>query len=145
MTTMKRIVLLLLAACLALTACSVTRRVSKASTEDPDPWVGRSTADITQVMGYPNHITEDGKGGSVLVYESAPDYDSPDYDILDPAASSRNRRYACFYVDEVGTCYRVEANRDLPAAPRWDDSENRISFWLDLLVTIPLLTLSLLL
>ena len=145
MTKMKRIVLLLLAACLALTACSVTRKVSKASTEDPAPWVGCSTADITEAMGYPNHITEDGKGGSVLVYESAPDYDSPDYDILDPDASSRNRQYACFFVDEEGICYQVETNYELPAAPQLYYSEDRSSIWFDLLITIPLLTLSLLL
>lgn len=145
MMTMKRIVLLLVAACLALTACSVTRRVSNASTEDPDSWVGSETAVITEVMGYPNHITEDGKGGSVLVYESIPDQDSPDYDILDPDASSRNRNYACFFVDEEGTCYRVEANYDLPAAPQSDYSEDRSSLWIDLLITIPLLALSLLL
>ena len=145
MTTMKRIVLLLLAACLALTACSVTRRVSKASMEDSDPWIGCSTADITQAMGYPNHITEDGKGGSVLVYESAPDSSSPDYDILDPAASLRKRNYACFFVDEEGICYQVETNYDLPAAPRLDYSEERSTLWIDLLITIPLLTLSLLL
>lgn len=142
---MKRIVLLVLAACLLLTACSVTRKVSKASTEDPAPWVGCSTADITEAMGYPNHITEDGKGGSVLVYESAPDYDSPDYDILDPDASSRNRQYACFFVDEEGICYQVETNYDLPAAPQLYYSEDRSSIWFDLLITIPLLTLSLLL
>ena len=145
MMKMKRIVLLLLAACLALTACSVTRKVSKASTEDPAPWVGCSTADITEAMGYPNHITEDGKGGSVLVYESAPDYDSPDYDILDPDASSRNRQYACFFVDEEGICYQVETNYELPAAPQLYYSEDRSSIWFDLLITIPLLTLSLLL
>ena len=145
MTTMKKSFLLLLAACLTLTACSVSRRVSKASIENSDPWVGYSTADITQVMGYPNHITEDGKGGSVLVYESAPDYDSPDHDILDPAASTRKREYACFFVDEEGICYRVEANHDLPAAPQLDYSETRSPFWIDLLITIPLLALSLLL
>lgn len=145
MTTMKRIVLLLLAACLALTACSTARKVSKASMEDSGPWVGCSSADITLAMGYPNHIIEDGKGGNMLVYESAPGIDSPDYDILDPDASSRNRRYACFYVDEEGTCYRVEANHDLPAAPRLDYSEGRSTLWLDLLITIPLLALSLLL
>ena len=145
MMTMKRYILLLLAACLALTACSTARKVSRASTEDPAPWVGCSTADITEAMGYPNHITEDGKGGSVLVYESAPDYDSPDYDILDPDASSRNRQYACFYVDEVGTCYRVEANHELPAAPQLMYSEDHSTIWIDLLITIPLLTLSLIL
>ena len=145
MTTMKRIVLLLLAACLALTACSVSHRVSKASTDNTDPWVGCETIDITNVMGYPNHITEDGKGGSVLVYESAPDYDSPDFDILDPEASSRKRNYACFYVDEVGTCYRVETNYDLPAAPELVDSDEFSTIWLDLLITSPLLTLSLIL
>ena len=145
MMTMKRIVLLLLAACLTLTACSVTRKVSKASTEESDTWVGFSTADITYAMGYPNHITEDGKGGSVLVYESTPDYDSPDFDILDPDASSRKRQYACFYVDEEGTCYRVESNYDLPAAPQLVDSEEPSTVWIDLLITIPLLTLSLIL
>ena len=145
MMTMKRIVLLLLAACLALTACSVSHRVSKASTDNTDPWVGCETIDITNVMGYPNHITEDGKGGSVLVYESAPDYDSPDFDILDPEASSRKRQYACFFVDEFGTCYRVETNYDLPAAPRLTYSEDYTDLWIDLLVTIPLLTLSLIL
>lgn len=142
---MKRIVLLLLAACLALTACSVTRHVSKTAMEDSDSWVGCETADITEAMGYPNHITEDGKGGCVLVYESAPDYDSPDYDILDPDASSRNRKYACFYVDEEGICYLVESNYDLPAAPQLDYPEDHSSIWIDLLITIPLLTLSLIL
>ena len=145
MMTMKRIVLLLLAACLALTACSVTRRVSNASTEDPDSWVGSETAVITEVMGYPNHITEDGKGGSVLVYESAPDYDSPDFDILDPEASSRKRQYACFFVDEFGTCYKVETNYDLPAAPQMTYTEDYSDLWIDILVTIPLLMLSLIL
>ena len=142
---MKRIVLLLLAACLALTACSTVRKASQASMKDSDPWTGCSTADITLTMGYPNHITEDGKGGSVLVYESAPDYNSPDYDILDPAASSRNRKYACFFVNEEGICYQVETNYDLPAAPQLVYSEDRSTIWIDLLITIPLLTISLLL
>lgn len=142
---MKRIVLLLLAGCLALTACSVTRRVSKASTEDPEPWIGCWTADITQAMGYPNHITEDGKGGSVLVYESAPDPGSPDYDILDPEVSSQKRKYACFFVDEEGICYRVEANHALPAAPQLIGPKERSTIWIDLMITIPLLTLSLIL
>ena len=142
---MRNRLLVFLCIVLALTACSVTRQVSKASTEDSDSWVGRFTADITQAMGYPNHITEDGKGGSVLVYESAPDYNSPDYDILDPAASSRKRNYACFYVDEEGTCYQVETNYALPSAPQLVYSDNRGTIWIDLLITIPLLTLSLLL
>ena len=142
---LKRIVLLLLAACLASTACSVTRRVSKASMEASDPWIGCFSADITQAMGYPNHITEDGKGGSVLVYESTPDSSSPDYDILDPDVAARTRKYACFFVDEEGVCYRVEANYDLPAAPQMLYSGQRSTLWIDLLITIPLLTLSLIL
>ena len=137
--------LILLCIVLALTACSVTRQVSKASTEDSDTWVGCSSADITQAMGYPNRIIDDGKGGSVLVYESAPDYTSPDYDILDPAASSRKRNYACFFVDAEGTCYQVETNYDLPSAPQLVYSDNRSTIWIDLLITIPLLALSLLL
>lgn len=142
---MKRIVLLLLAACLALTACSVTRHVSKTAMEDSDSWVGCETADITEAMGYPNHITEDGKGGCVLVYESAPDYDSPDFDILDPDAPLRKRQYACFYVDEFGTCYRVETNRDLPAAPRHETSGDSSEFWIDLLFALPVLVITIIL
>ena len=145
MTKMRRIVFLLLAAGLALTACSTSRRVSRATLEDPAPWVGYSTYYITQAMGFPNHITEDGKDGSVLVYESTPDYDSPDYDILNPDVSARKRQYACFYVDQEGVCYRVETNHALPAPPRLDDSPDRGSIWLDLLITLPVLALSLLL
>ena len=142
---MRRIVLLLLAASLALTACSVTRRVSEASTEETDPWIGCSAFDIMKVMDNPNYITEDGKGGSVLVYESTPDSSSPDYDILDPDVAARTRKYACFFVDEEGVCYRVEANYDLPAAPQMLYSGQRSTLWIDLLITIPLLTLSLVL
>ena len=142
---MRRIVLLLLAASLALTACSVTRRVSEASTEETDPWIGCSAFDIMKVMDNPNYITEDGKGGSVLVYESTPDYDSPDFDILDPNASSRDRKYACFFLDDEGTCYRVETNYDLPPAPQFISLDERSSVWIDLLITIPLLTVSVLL
>ena len=82
--------ILLLSALALLTACGTSRRVS--TTDGTPSWEGRTTAEIMQAMGDPDRIDSDGKGGSILVYESAPDYDSPDYDILDPAASARPRR-----------------------------------------------------
>ena len=137
---MKRIILLL-AALAMLTACGTSRRVSAA--DGTPSWEGRTTADILQAMGDPDRIDPDGRGGSILVYESAPDYSSPDYDILAPEASASPRRYANFYLDEEGRCYRVDTNRNLPA-PRYLPSVSA-EFWLDVLYYLPLLTLLVLL
>ena len=137
---MKRIILLLAALAL-LTACGTSRRVSAA--DGTPSWEGRTTADILQAMGDPDRIDPDGRGGSILVYESAPDYSSPDYDILAPEASASLRRYANFYLDEEGRCYRVDTNRNLPA-PRYLPSVSA-EFWLDVLYYLPLLTLLVLL
>ena len=90
-------------------------------------------------MGDPDRIDDDGRGGSVLIYESAPDYDSPDYDILNPDASARKRQYAYFYLDEEGDCYRVDTNRSLPATPGTLSSAGDWSIIFDWLVVFPLL------
>lgn len=137
---MKRIILLLAALAL-LTACGTSRRVSAA--DGTPSWEGRTTADILQAMGDPDRIDPDGRGGSILVYESAPDYSSPDYDILAPEASASPRRYANFYLDEEGRCYRVDTNRNLPAPSRYPSVS--AEFWLDVLYYLPLLTLLVLL
>ena len=139
---MKRFILLLLAV-MAVTACGASRRVAA----DPaQPWVGFTTSDILSSLGTPDRIDADGKGGSILVYESTPDYDSPDYDILDPDASAKlTRRYAKFYLNEQGTCYRVDTNRNLPT-PRmayYDDDSGEV--WVDILVYLPLLLIGILL
>ena len=76
--------ILLLAALALLTACGSSRRISAA--DGTAVWEGRTTAEILRAMGDPDRIDADGKGGSILVYESAPDYSSPDYDILAPEA-----------------------------------------------------------
>ena len=138
---MKKFILLVIAALAAFSSCSVSRRVS-VSAEDRTSWVGFNTVDILDAMGTPGRIDTDGKGGSILVYESAPGYDDPSYDILDPDASPRNREYAYFYLDEEGTCYRVDSNRNLPATPRVAYSDgSHFGFWLDLLVFLPLILL----
>ncbi len=129
---MKRIVLLLLAAGLFTTACSTARRVPVTATPS---WVGSTTSDILDRMGDPTRIDADGQGGSVLVYESTPDYSDPKYDILDPEANVPVRRYANFYLDREGVCYKVDTNRDLPYPPRNDYATGDDS-WLDLLLTI---------
>lgn len=135
--------ILLLSALALLTACGTSRRVSVS--EGAAAWEGRSTAEILRAMGDPDRIDADGKGGSILVYESAPDYSSPDYDILDPAASARPRRYANFYLSDEGVCYRVDTNRNLPAPPALYRSPFRAEVWLDILYYLPLLTLVILL
>ena len=138
---MKHFILLLLALAL-LTACGTSRQVSSA--DRTATWEGRTTSEILQVMGDPDRIDSDGHGGSILVYETAPDYTSPDYDILAPEASAHSRRYAIFYLDEEGRCYRVDTNRNLPAPSRYPPSVST-GFWLDVLYYLPLLTLVILL
>lgn len=140
---MKRFFLLFLAV-IAVTACGTTRRV--VATDPTQPWVGYSTMDILQAMGDPDRIDGDGKGGSILVYESAPDYSSPDYDILDPnAETARTRRYARFYLDDEGVCYRVDTNRNLPSPSRAVFSEYNSSFWIDVLISLPFFVIGILL
>lgn len=126
---MKHFLILLLAA-VAVSACGTARRVSK---NPAQPWVGYTTTDILNQMGDPDRIDPDGKGGSVLVYESTPDYSSPDYDILDPDASAGIRRYAKFYLDNEGVCYLVDTNRSLPSPPP-AHAEQGLSFLLDILL-----------
>ena len=125
---MKRVIFLILSAILALTSCSVTRKVA---TNPAQPWVGSATEDIIKTMGDPSRIDSDGKGGSIIVYESAPNYDDPNYDILDPEASKRPRQYARFYLDNEGFCYQVDTNRPLPAAPSHSPVRVGYSVWFD--------------
>ena len=140
---MKRFFVLVLAACAVFSSCGTARRVS---TDPSQPWVGCSTMDILQVMGDPDRIDGDGQGGSILVYESTPDYNSPDYDILDPNAEARRtRRYAKFYLDDEGTCYRVDTNRNLPAPPRSVYSGDHSSIWVDILFYLPFFVIGILL
>lgn len=130
--------LLLLLAVLTVTACSTVRRVP--ANPEVSPWVGCTTMDILKAMGDPDRIDSDGKGGSLLVYESGA-YDDPNYDILDPEASVKGRLFAYFYLDEEGICYRVNTNRDLPAAPRTSSSvfiHHPVAVLFDLLLLFPL-------
>jgi len=125
---MRRVIFLILSAVLVFTACSTARRVSS----DPaQPWVGCTTEEIITAMGNPDRIDPDGKGGSIIVYESEPGYDDPDYDILDPEASKRPRQYARFYLDNEGICYQVDTNRPLPAAPSSSPVRVGYSVWFD--------------
>lgn len=131
--------ILLLSALALLTACGTTRRVS--ASEGTAAWEGRTTSEIMRAMGDPDRIDPDGEGGSILVYESAPDYDSPDYDILAPESSARTRRYAHFYLDDEGVCYRVDTNRNLPAPSNLGHTLMLGPVLVDILVYLPLLSL----
>ena len=109
-TDMKKIFILLFVVVLA-TSCGVTRRAWR---EASITWVGHSTREILQEMGNPDKIDSDGKGGSILRYESHPNYEDPKYDILDPDAKLDEGGYAYFYMDREGDCYKVDTNRKLP-------------------------------
>ena len=124
---MRRVIFLILSV-LVLASCSVTRKVTTAPAQ---PWVGSTTEDIIKTMGDPSRIDSDGKGGSIIVYESAPNYDDPNYDILDPEASKQHRQYARFYPDNEGICYQVDTNRPLPAAPSASPVRVGYSVWFD--------------
>ena len=141
---MKHFIPLLLAV-IAVTACGTARQVPASQTPSSS-WIGCSTSEILEAMGNPNRIDGDGRDGSILVYESAPDYDDPGYDIFDPQASARTRRYAKFYLDREGVCYFVDTNRDLPSAPRADGIESVLVSGLDILFDLaifPLLVIGL--
>ena len=133
---MKKFLLLLSIVVLA-TSRSVTRRVSR---EAQNYWIGRTALEIMQVMGNPDSIDVDGRGGSILRYEMKPDYEDPSYDILDPDAKPRENGYAYFYVDGEGECYWVDTDRKLIESATYpDDDDNNI--WVDLLFYLPLLLL----
>jgi hypothetical protein len=135
---MKRFFLLVLAA-VAVSACGTSRRVTA---ETAHPWVGFTTEEILLQMGDPTRIDIPKLGGSVLVYEFTPDYNSPDYDLLGGEGTAREQEYAHFYLDEEGYCYRVDTNRNLPVPPNPYPSGVRRAFWLDVLIWAPILLLT---
>jgi len=127
----------LLAACVAVLSCSTARQASRGPVPGT-PWIGCTTDEIIEVMGDPDRIEGDGKDGSILVYSSGPDYSDPDYDILDPEASVKARKYANFYLDREGFCYKVDTNRKLPAVTKADDRyDHLVSTLLDILMVLP--------
>lgn len=140
---MKKFLFLLIVSSLSFSACSISRRV--AAETERSPWEGYDALDIMKVMGDPDAIDVDGRNGSILRYKSTPDDTDPEYDILDPNASSRVQQYANFYLNEEGYCYRVDTNRDLPSPPGGAYYSDEIAPWLDLLVYLPLLLISILL
>jgi hypothetical protein len=137
---MKRFFLLLLAV-IAVSACGTSGRVSSEMAQRPS-WEGFDALQIIKAMGDPDRIDEDGRGGSILKYASVPDYDDPNYDILDPNPVPNKAEYAYFYLDDEGICYRVVTNRNLPSPPNPYPSQVRRAFWLDVLIWTPVLLLT---
>ena len=138
---MKKIFILLFAVVL-VSACGSSRRVSTDMAGRPS-WVGYDALTIIKTMGNPDRIDENGRGGSILRYDSTPDYSDPKYDILDPEAAKHAREYAYFYLDEEGVCYSVDTNHSLPAPPSQYSVGSRSSFWLDLLLWTPVILITL--
>lgn len=141
---MKKI-LLLLSVVVMVSSCGASRRVS---TDVNTSWIGYSTQDILFVMGDPDRIEDDGKGGSVIKYETKPDYENPSYDILAPDAKPSMSGYAYFYLDRAGDCYWVDTDRKLPE-PRYANGEyedkEKTNLLVDILMSLPLLLIGLLL
>ena len=142
-SAMKHFFLLLMTVIL-VSACGTSRRVSM-DREGRPSWVGYDALTIIKTMGNPDRIDENGRGGSILRYDSAPDYSDPKYDILDPDAAKHAREYAYFYLDDEGTCYSVDTNRNLPTPPGYYSVATHSSFWLDLLVWTPVILITLIL
>lgn len=140
---MKKILIFLFAVVLA-TSCGVSRRVSTVESRNLS-WVGHPTLEILQAMGNPDRIDNDGKGGSILRYESKPNYEDPSYDILDPAAKPGEGGYAYFYVDREGDCYHVDATRKLPNPSYGFYDRSDVELWVDILIYLPLLLIGILL
>ena len=139
---MRQLFILLLVVVLA-TSCGVSRRVSK--TDVNTSWVGHSTTEILLAMGDPDRIEDDGKGGSIILYEAKPDYEDPSYDILDPNSAPSTGGYAYFYVDRYGDCYWVDATRKLPC-PEYDVyTRKEYDLWVDILFYLPLILVGILL
>ena len=138
---MKKILIFLFAVVLA-TSCGVSRRVSS---RENLSWVGHPTLEILQAMGNPDRIDNDGKGGSILRYESKPNYEDPSYDILDPDAKPGEGGYAYFYVDREGDCYHVDATRKLPNPSYGFYERSEGELWVDILIYLPLLLIGILL
>ena len=142
---MKQFFLLLLVVVLT-SSCGASRRVSRYENLS---WVGHPTLEILQAMGNPESIDDDGKGGSILRYTVKSNYESPSYDILDPATKPVEGGYADFYVDREGDCYQVDSNIKLPNPSYGDyvyeEKDVRNSIWVDLLVSLPLLLIGVLL
>lgn len=131
---LKNRLFIVLAILLAAVSCSTTRKTSQ-QTYTPS-WRGCSAQDIIAAMGNPDRIDEDGRGGSILVYESSADYDDPQYDILDPEATPKKGRQARFYLDQEGDCYQVESNYNLPAPPRSTVVDSGGWGWFEVLITL---------
>lgn len=132
---MKKFFFLLLAVVLT-TSCGTYRRVSK---DTASTWVGHTTTQIMQALGGPDQIDSDGDGGSILRYEAKPNYEDPDYDILDPSPAPVTEGHAYFYMNQEGICYRVDSNRALPAPPDKPRSVMGVSLLVDLFVFLPFL------
>ena len=135
---------LLLAVLAVFTSCGVSRRVSSVESRNLS-WVGHPTLEILQAMGNPDRIDNDGKDGSILRYESKPNYEDPSYDILDPAAKPGEGGYAYFYVDPEGDCYHVDATRKLPNPSYGFYERSEGELWVDILIYLPLLLIGILL
>jgi hypothetical protein len=68
---MKTVNILVVALVLLLSGCVSTEELMK---REMDPWLGVHQSLLYQQLGPPNAITEDGNGGSILIYEHRQNY-----------------------------------------------------------------------
>jgi hypothetical protein len=68
---MKTVNILVVALVLLLSGCVSTEELMR---KEMDPWLGRSQHDLYLQLGPPNSITEDGNGGTILIYENRQNY-----------------------------------------------------------------------
>ena len=107
---MKRYILLLAVALMAVVSCSTPRLVSNQLNLQAE-WIGRSHADIVRTFGAPTREVSDGADGQILVYESFYTTHSTDEFMGDfTTTSTEHRDFKEFYIRANGRCYDVRTN-----------------------------------
>lgn len=109
----------------AMTSCGTARRLEQLPTEEEEltqRWAGKEYSDIVQEYGEPDHVTSDGKDGSLLIYEDFATVMETEKSLVfndDYTTTVREKRsYTHFFLDQEGFCYLVKTNRYVPGTAR---------------------------
>ena len=113
---MKKALLLI---CIVLTvlsvmSCRTTYNVSL-QPDLEDVFVGRTYAEIIDVLGAPDRVTPDGRGGEIIIYE---DIHLITDGTMNPwtrnisLVTDSSKGYTHLYINSGNVCYQVRTNRE---------------------------------
>ena len=118
--TMKKYLILLLAATLCAASCTVTRYVSMQPRLEAE-WIGRSHADIVRGFGAPTREVSDGEDGLILVYEETYSTHETEHRGSTVTTTSKDHRtFKEFSLDAAGKCYDVRTNEQIENGKEFD-------------------------